>query len=74
MRSDISKTSNLSTNAQIAMKIEQLKSLGCELQTNHRHQDFKQTRYNYNFQLKIGHKNRVYLESLLNETELRIFL
>ena len=57
MRSDISRTSNLSTNAQIDVKIEQLKSLGCDLQTNHRHQDLKRNRYHRNFQLKIGHQN-----------------
>ena len=51
--------------------MEQLKSLGYQLQTNHKHQDFKQIRYHPNFELNIGHKNRVYLKSLLNETELR---
>ena len=45
LRSEISKTSNLSTNAQIDLNIKQLKSLGCQLQTNYRHQDFKQIRY-----------------------------
>ena len=71
MRSDISKASNSSTNAHTDIITNQLKSLGCQLQINHRHQDFKQIRYHRNFQLKIGHKNRVYLKSLLNETELR---
>ena len=40
--------------------MELLKSLRCQLQTNQR-----------NFQLKIGHKNRVYLKSQINKTELR---
>ena len=51
--------------------MEQLKSLGYQLQTNNRHQDLKQIRYHSNFQLNTGHKSRVYPKSLLNETELR---